>query len=295
MTNSRWRRFALAALAVILLPACGAMPEPAPPTEPPSAPPAVTTPESSEATASPVAALTLGELADRVNTAWADVESFQITSTSQGLALAEQPGTPVASPVATPGATPISRQTVEIVFARDVVLPDQQRQGVSGIGAEDHEAIVSGDTIFLRGPLADEVAPGTPPDTWISVTADDVPAGSVLAHALGGLPALPPAPLAGLQERLLTQEVRELGSEEFEGRDCHLFGAANTVTTTGTRVDYTIAIDDDDLPCFIETSSGGVILNRSEFRDINHVLAIATPAATPVGVPPAMATPAIHD
>ena len=291
MNRSGWRRIALAAFAVALLPACGAMPEPAPPTEPPSAPPAVSSPEAGSATASPEAALTLGELTNRVNTAWEGLESFQVTSTSQGLAVSEQQGTPVATPV----ASPVSRQTVEIVFARDVILPDLQRQGVSGLGSEDHEAIVSGDTIFVRGPLAEEIAPGIPPDTWISVNADDIPAGSVLAHALGGLPALPPAPLAAFPERVLTQEVRELGSAEFEGRDCQLFGAADTVTTTGTRVDYAIAIDDQDLPCFIETSSGGVILNRSEFRDINAVLDIATPAATPVGVPAALATPAVHD
>ena len=291
MNRSGWRRIALAAFAVALLPACGAMPETAPPTEPPSAPPAVSSPEAGSATASPEAALTLGELTNRVNTAWEGVESFQVTSTSQGLAVSEQQGTPVATPV----ASPVSRQTVEIVFARDVILPDLQRQGVSGLGSEDHEAIVSGDTIFVRGPLAEEIAPGIPPDTWISVNADDIPAGSVLAHALGGLPALPPAPLAAFPERVLTQEVRELGSAEFEGRDCQLFGAADTVTTTGTRVDYAIAIDDQDLPCFIETSSGGVILNRSEFRDINAVLDIATPAATPVGVPAALATPAVHD
>jgi len=291
MNRSGWRRIALAAFAVALLPACGAMPETAPPTEPPSAPPAVSSPETGSATASPEAALTLGELASRVNTAWEGVESFQVTSTSQGLAVSEQQGTPVATPV----ASPVSRQTVEIVFARDVILPDLQRQGVSGLGSEDHEAIVSGDTIFVRGPLADEIAPGTPPDTWVSVNADDIPAGSVLAHALGGLPALPPAPLAAFPERVLTQEVRELGSVEFEGRDCQLFGAADTVTTTGTRVDYAIAIDNQDLPCFIETSSGGVILNRSEFREINAVLDIATPAATPVGVPAALATPAVHD
>jgi hypothetical protein len=295
MRRSNWRRIALAVFAVVLLPACGAMPEPAPPTESPTSPPAVTTPESAAATASPQSALTLGELASRVNSAWEDVESFQVTSTSQGLSMPAPQGTPVASPVATPGATPVSRQTVEIVFARDVILPDLQRQGVSGLGSEDHEAIVSGDTIFVRGPLAEELAPGTPPDSWISLSACDIPVGSVLAHALGGLPALPPAPLAAFPERVLTQEVRELGSEEFEGRDCQLFGAADTVTTTGTRVDYAIAIDDQDLPCFIETSSGGVVLNRSEFRDINGVLDIATPAATPVGVPPAMATPAIHD
>jgi hypothetical protein len=234
-------------------------------------------------------------LASRVNTAWANVESFQVTSTSQGLTMPEQLGTPIASPVATPGATPVSRQTVEIVFARDVILPDLQRQGVSGLGSEDHEAIVSGDAIFLRGPLAEEVAPGTAPDTWISVEADAIPAGSVLAHALGGLPALPPAPLAAFPERLLTQEVRDLGTEEFEGRECELYGAADTITTTGTRIDYTFAIDDQDLPCFIETSSGGVTLGRSEYRDINGVADIVVPAATPVGVPPAMATPAIHD
>ena len=58
------------------------------------------------------------------------------------------------------------------------------------------------------------------------------------------------------------------------------------------RVDYTIAVDDRDVPCFIETSVGGVTQGRDEYSDINASLIIEPPlAATPVSVPPALATP----
>jgi hypothetical protein len=62
------------------------------------------------------------------------------------------------------------------------------------------------------------------------------------------------------------------------------------------RVDYTIAIDDGDIPCFIETSAGGVTQGRDEYSDIDGSFTIEPPvAATPVSVPPALATPLPHD
>jgi hypothetical protein len=113
---------------------------------------------------------------------------------------------------------------------------------------------------------------------------------------LGGLPQLPGAPLASLPERLLPQIVREINTVEHNGRECRVYGAADTVQATGMRVDYTIAIDDRDIPCFIETGVGGVPQGRDEYTDIDDSIAIEPPvAATPVSVPPALATPLAHD
>ena len=87
-----------------------------------------------------------------------------------------------------------------------------------------------------------------------------------------------------------------MGVVEHDGRECRVYGAADTVPATGTRVDYTIAVDDRDIPCFIETGVGGVTQGRDEYSDIDGPLTIEPPtAATPVSVPPALATPLAHD
>lgn len=294
MTKARLTRTALMPILVlVILAGCGQTPEPSPPTTPSTAP----TAEAGTATpATPATGgLTLGELASRVQKAWADVTSYRLTSTTEAMA-APAPATPVASSVATPGATPVVRAKSTVTFVREVVLPDLQRQEVTGLGANDHEAIATADGIFVRGPLVEQIAPNTPTETWVAVDPAHIPTESVLSQLLGGLPAAPPAPLSTLPERLWSQEVRDLGPVEFDGRDCRAYGAANTVTTTGTRLDFTIAVDDRNLPCFIETSTGGQIQGREEFTDIDADLAVSPPTqATPVSIPSSLATPISHD
>jgi hypothetical protein len=285
--------FVLFVLSIVLV-GCGQMPQPAPPTAPPSTAPAeaaTATPGTPEA-----AEFTLGDLATRIGTAWSAVDSFQITSTGPVTIAPAASASPVASPLATPGATPVARTAGTFTSVRDVVLPDRQRQLVTGRGDGDYEAIAIGDGLYLRGPLTALVAPGTPPDTWVTIEQARLSPDSVLAHQLGGLPQMPSAPLASVPPRLATQPVRALGREEFDGRACQLYGAADTVTTTGTRVDYVIAIDDRDLPCFIETSTGGVVHGRDEYRQFDAAITIEAPvAATPASVPPALATPIARD
>jgi hypothetical protein len=285
-----------------VLAGCGPMPEPTP-TSPP-----VTTPPVEESTAAPgtpaAAELTLGELAERVNAAWPTLRSYRITFTGSTLAVPAGLGTPVARPLATPGAmaaatpgaTPVARPRETFVSIREVVLPDRQRQDVRGLGASDHEAIAIDDWLYVRGPLVEQLAPGTPDDVWIVVDPSTVPEGSMLSRLLGGLPETPAAPLASLPERLLPQVVREMGAVEHDGRECRVYGAADTVPATGMRVDYIFAVDDRDIPCFIETGAGGVTQGRDEYTNIDGSFSIEPPVtATPVSVPPALATPLPHD
>jgi hypothetical protein len=285
-------------VAMLLLPlalaGCGAMPEATPTSVPPAAetaPADVATPATAAATAA--ARLTLGELAGRVDTAWANVESYRVVSV---VTSPPNPGaTPVASVNATPGATPVS-QSGEIVATRDVILPDIQRLTVTGWGANDFEAISDGETVYLRGPLAEQLGAAAGQDAWITLRASDVPEGSQIANLLGGLPAIPMPPFAGIEERLAPQEVRELGTMEVGGRDCQTYGAADTKLTTGQRLDYVFGIDADNLPCFIETRSGTTSYGHEEFSLFNEVTAPEVPAAaTPVTIPAGMATPVHHD
>jgi hypothetical protein len=216
--------------------------------------------------------------------------------TGLGTPVARPLATPGAMPVATPGATPVARPREAFVSIREVVLPDRQRQEVSGLGENDHEAIAIADRLYVRGPVVEQIAPGTPEDVWIVVDPSTVSEGSMLSRLLGGLREIPAAPLASLPERLLPQVIREMGPVEHDGRECRVYGAADTVPATGMRVDYTIAVDNRDVPCFIETGAGGVTQGRDEYSDINGSITIEPPpAATPVSVPPALATPLSHD
>lgn len=292
-----------AALLLVTLAACGPMPEPTPPTAPPTAPPpGVGTPPPGTATP---ATPTLGDLSERVGAAWADVKSYELTFTGSGVIVpplaatpvsAAKAGTPVASPVATPAATPLARQAATVTTVRQVILPDRQRQVVSGHGEQDYEAIATADQIFVRGPLAQQIAPGTDEGTWVVIDPSRLAVDSTLSLVLGGLPAVPPPPLAQIPERLASQELRDLGTVDFDGRTCQVYGAVDTVATTGMRVDRSIAIDAQGIPCYIETSTGGTVQAREEFRDIDAVPTIAAPSrATPVAIPPALATPIVRD
>ncbi|MEZ4561208.1 MAG: hypothetical protein R2853_00515 [Thermomicrobiales bacterium] len=282
-------------IATLLLPlalaGCGAMPE----ATPTPAPPAVETAPAGVATPAATAAakLTLGELAGRVDAAWANVASYRVVS------IVAAPPVPAATPIgaarATPGATPVSAAG-QVVATRDVILPDIQRLEVSVWGTNDFEAISDGETIYVRGPLAAHIDASAGPEQWITLRASDVPEDSQIANLLGGLPVVPMPPFAGIAERLELQEVRDLGPIEVGGRTCQTYGAADTKLTTGQRVDYVVGIDTDDLPCFIETLSGTTSLGRQEYSLFNEVAAVDVPAAgTPVAIPAAMATPVHHD
>src|SRR5215217_5314267 len=170
-------------ILLAVLAGCGPMPE----TRPTST--LVTTPPIKESAATPgtpaSTELTLGALAKRIDAAWPAVRSYRITFTgstsamSTGLAtpVARPLATPGATPSATPGATPVARPRGTFVLIREVVLPDRQREDVRGLGEIDHEAIAIGDRLYVRGPLVEQIAPGTPVDIWIVVDPSTLPAG----------------------------------------------------------------------------------------------------------------------
>jgi len=242
--------------------------------------------------------LTLGDLSVRITNAWGDLSAYRITSMGASVMASAPPGsssTPVGHASATPGTTPVARERETFTFMREVLLPDRQRQVVSGFGANDHEAIMSGDRLFVRGPVVAQIAPDAPVDTWISVDQTLIPDGSVFSQLLGGLPQAPSAPLSALPQRLWPQQVRDLGIVRVNGRDCQVWGAADTAQATGMRLDYSIAVDADNLPCFIETSAGGAVQGYDEYEILDSLTIEAPAAATPVSILPGLATPAARD
>jgi hypothetical protein len=176
------------------------------------------------------------------------------------------------------------------------VLPDRQRQVVTGLDGDDHEAVVIGNDLYVRGPVVKRLNPSASENDWIAIDLTKLPADAALPPLLDSVRELPQSPLANLPDRLKPQVVRDMSSVDFDGRRCHVYGAADTVADTGMRIDYTIALDQQDLPCFIETSTGGVTQGRDEFTGINAPILIESPqVATPVSAVNVPGTPAGRD
>ncbi|MCC6312373.1 MAG: hypothetical protein IT337_00050 [Thermomicrobiales bacterium] len=191
---------------------------------------------------------------------------------------------PVASPALRPQATPVAGGGVarEMRSVLEVELPDRLRLTRSGFGENDFEAIKVGERIYLRGPLVERLLPGTAPEAWVSMTASEISPSSPLADVLQPLTVPERSPLAAAPARLRPQEIRDLGPMEVSGRMCHAYGAADT-TELGRRVDITIAVDDQQLPCLIESKVGAAFTERTVYEGFNEDLRIAAPGgATPI-------------
>lgn len=206
---------------------------------------------------------------------------------------------PVASPVLGPAAaapaTPVRGREGTVEIVRDVQLPDRQRQRLRGGGSDDHEAIVVGDTLYLRGPLAAKLVPGAAADAWLAMPVSSLVMSAEAMQLLGGLGLPPVSPLAGVPENLRPQELREVGEDDVDGRLCRGWAGANT-TPTGTRLDITVWIANDGLPCAIETRVGIDLVSRLVLSAFNEPVVIEAPRdATPVPGPSATGTPAGGD
>ena len=281
----------------MLLAACGAEETP-PPTSLPDTQPAATIPggatvdgndaiaAGSPGVGSPVgtAALTLGALADRVDAAWAGVRSFRAVFVS-GPAGGDVAASPVASPNAGSG-------TVEIT--REAILPDRQRQVTHADGVVESEAIAVAGRVYVRGTLARLLRPEVTAETWVEVDPAALDPSTELGLAVASLAAPITPPTATIPPNLRPQELRPLGTVTVGDRTCEVYGAAAT-TQTGGRIDLTIAVGPDDLPCFVETLSGGVV-GRITYEALNLPLTIEPPAgALPAASPVAPATPGGRD
>lgn len=278
---------------VLVLAACGQSdPEPEPTPVPPTATvaaegigPGVGSPAASPAASGEP---TLGDLVGRVDAAWAGVGSFR--------AVFAQPSAGGATPVA-PAATPLAGAATPTALSgatesvREVVLPDRQRQIVRQRGEVTTEAVAIGERVWVRGDLARQPRPDAAADAWVAIDPAAVDPNSDAGRLAAALTAPVVSPLAGIRQGLLPQEVRPLGPVTVGDRTCEAYGAADT-TEIGGRIDYTIALDADDLPCFVETRTGSVV-GRTTYEAYGEALSIEPPAsALPMASPPANATPA---
>jgi hypothetical protein len=188
--------------------------------------------------------LTVGELADRITAAWPSVSTYRTVSRGQGGIV---PGTDAAG-------TPNGSQSIEVVT--EVVLPDRKHQVSTSNGAVQEEFVAVGSRVYLRGPLTGGIAATPVADDWRVVDASTISPDSTPASAIASLLAPIQPPYAGLSPDERDRNAIPLGVITVENRSCNAYQIVDT-TQTGERIDVTLAMGSDNLPCSIETQVGG--------------------------------------
>jgi hypothetical protein len=209
-------------------------------------------------TATTVPSPTVGELADMIAAAWSGVSTYRAVSQNVELI-----GTPAA-------ASPAGLVQPDIVT--EVVLPDIKRQQMITNGTVNAEIVIVGSDVFVRGWVSEGLAPVE--DGWTEVDPETLNPEFPLAMQIAALMAPSQPPYSGLSEDERNRAARPLGEIVVNGQSCQAYRIADT-TDTGERVDVTLAINSDDLPCSIQTKVSGVnYVTRFEF---NIALTITAP------------------
>jgi hypothetical protein len=187
---------------------------------------------------------TVGELADRIAAAWPSVSTYRTVSRGQSGIV---PGTAAAG-------TPNGSQSIEVVT--EVVLPDRKHQVSTSNGAVQEEFVKVGSTVYVRGPMTGGITATPVADDWRVVDAATISPESTPAPQIASLLAPIQPPYAGLSPDERDRDAKPLGAITVENRSCQAYQIVDT-TETGERIDVTLAIGSDNLPCSIETQVGG--------------------------------------
>jgi hypothetical protein len=263
-TRTRQLLFRISSLALvtILLVACstgGDKTDETPTPEPTAAPP----------TAAP-GELSVGEVLDRVNTAWSGVESMRVTTFS-GTATQTDTGT----------AVPSGSYTVE-----EWTSPGNRRVAEIFNGTAINEQIYVDGTIYMRGTFVTmAVAPEVGPETWIILDESVVPPDTPVGLRITYLTRESGSPFAGMSPDLLAQPANESGTVRVGDRSCTLYTFGDQ-GNEGDEIRYELALDENDLPCQV-VLRGGDAQNSSVYEFNSDDIRIDAPLeGTPVSGTP---------
>jgi hypothetical protein len=248
-------------LVAVLAAGCGITGEDEPDPTPTLAPPPTAAPGDT----------TVGDLIQRVDAAWPAVTSMRATSMSGPI--------PSDDPEATE-ATGV-QSTVE-----EVVAPDSRRIVRMTDGATTDEQIYVDGKVYMYGAfVAGAVAPEVGPGTWITVDPSVVPADTPVGYQLSYLMRPHEAPFGSITDAMRRRPATSAGSVRVAGRVCTLYTFTDA-TQAGDRVDYELALDENDLPCQLVQRAGG-FQNSSVFEiNIADLTIIAPDTPTPVSGTP---------
>lgn len=219
--------------ALILLVACGSGSAQDNEQEPTADAPALPTAEPGE--------LTVDELLDRVEEAWPDVTSMRLSSTSGAI----------------PTDTPVTPTAGTVVTYEEWVAPDSRRVVEEMDGTIINEQIFVDGRVFMWGNfVGTSVAPEVGSSTWVTVDPEVVPDDTPVGYRVTYLTREAGPPFGMVTEQLRQRPVRESGQVQAGGRECTVYTFVDS-TQLGERIDFELALDENDLPCQIVQRAGG--------------------------------------
>lgn len=260
-----------------------------------AAAPAVPTPNlNPTASAARTEPRALGEVMVRIAAAWPTVRSLRTLTTYPPT------DTGPATPTAADRAADVAAEEAELVD--EYVFPDRRRRILRSGGEPRAEAVAIAGRLWLRGPQVTESAaaapvplPASPPlivtiadYPWVEVdvAALDRDDAEELGLALLADPLDRRPPLAGLPLTARFAPLTPLAAVVVGDRTCPAYRATvedpaalldpNRADEPFGRVELTVALGTDDLPCLIE-ERGDRFVVRTEFTAYNPPLAIAPP------------------
>jgi hypothetical protein len=223
-------------LAALLLTACGGDSAPATPTAP-----ATSTAESVPTV--PDGAITVGSIADRIATAWSEVDTLQQVRYSP-----IDPSTPVATP------DPLAQTR----YITEIAANGNRRFTFEVGGMVMGELVAIAGDVWARGiwPIPLDATGDETTEGWLPVTPEAAATDPVSAQLITGMLAPYPPIYSGLSTAERQRIVEELGPREIEGRMCTAYRIPAT-TDSGEPYDVILTLDERDLPCAIETIAFG--------------------------------------
>lgn len=211
------------------------------------------TPEPTEA--APTAApdeLSVAGLMDRINTAWSDVETLRVTSSSGPVPTDAGAGTPPAE----------GTYTVE-----EWTAPNNRRITELVDGTALNEQIYVDDTIYMRGVFVGmAVAPEVGTGTWVILDESVIPADTPVGNRVAYLTREPGSPFVNMAPEILSLPVTESGTVRVGDRSCTLYTFGDP-DNEGDEIRYEFALDENDLPCQVVQRGGG--FQNSSVYEIN--------------------------
>lgn len=214
---------------------------------------------------------TVGDLIADVDAAWSDVTSMRVTSISGPIPTEGVEGSPV----------PEGPVTIE-----EWVAPNNRRL-VERVGN-----IVTNEQIFINGKVymwgmfvGTSVAPEVGSGTWVTLDPEVVPSDTPVGYRVDYITREAGSPFGSISAEMRQRPVKEAGTVQVGDRSCTLYTFVDT-TQLGERIDYELALDEDNLPCQHVMRAGG--FQNSSVFEINtpDVQIIAPDAPTPVSGTP---------
>lgn len=206
--------------------------------------------------------LTVGDLIASVDETWPGVTSMRMTSMSGAV--------PTDS-----DTTPIAKGTVAI---EEWTAPNSRRiiEQVDGVTINE-QVFVDGQVYMWGMFVGTSVAPEVGPTTWVTLDPSIIPPDTPVGYRVSYLARAAGPPFGMVSEQMHERPVTESGTVQVGGRACTLYRFVDT-TQLGERIEYELALDENNLPCQLVQRAGG--FQNSTVYEINDPdLAIVAPDA----------------